>query len=57
MANSVDPVETAPYEPSHLDLHCLQRYLFWSAGLCEFKQLAWWLANIVTIIQLVQSTD
>ena len=23
----------APYEPSHLDLNCLQRYLYWSAGM------------------------
>ena len=27
MANSVDPDETARYEPPNLDLHCLQRYL------------------------------
>ena len=33
MVNSVDPDEMAPYEPSHLDLHCLQRYLYWSAGM------------------------
>ena len=33
MANSVDPDGTARHEPSHLDLHCLHRYLFWSAGL------------------------
>ena len=33
MANSVDPDETAYDEMSHLDLHCLHRYLFWSAGL------------------------
>ena len=33
MANSVDPDETAYYEPSHLELHCLHIYLFWSAGL------------------------
>ena len=33
MANSVNPDETAHYEPSHLDLHYLQRYLIWSAGL------------------------
>ena len=26
MANSVVPDETALYEPSHLDLHCLHRY-------------------------------
>ena len=27
MANSEDPDETAPDEPSHLGLHCLHRYL------------------------------
>ena len=27
MANSVDADEIAHHEPSHLDLHCLQRYL------------------------------
>ena len=33
MANSVDLNETAHEEPSHLDLHCLHRYLCWSARL------------------------
>ena len=33
---SVDPDETARDEPSHLDLHCLERYLVWSAGLKGF---------------------
>ena len=33
MANSVDPDETARYEPSHLDLHCLQKYQDWFEGL------------------------
>ena len=33
MANCVDPDEMAHYEPSHLDLHCLQRYLPRSAGM------------------------
>ena len=33
MANNVDPVEMAYYVPSHLDLQCLDRCLFWSAGL------------------------
>ena len=28
MTKSVDPDETARYEPSHLDLHYLHRYLF-----------------------------
>ena len=33
MANSVDTDEMAHYEPFHQDLHCLHRYLFWSARL------------------------
>ena len=33
IANSVNPDETAQYEPSHLDLSCLGRYLYWTAGL------------------------
>ena len=33
MANSVDPDETAHYESSHQDLHCLHMYLVWSAWL------------------------
>ena len=33
MANSVDPDEMAHYKPSHLDLHCLRRYWFWSVRL------------------------
>ena len=28
MANNVDPDETARNEPSHLDMHCLERYLY-----------------------------
>ena len=33
--NSVDPDEMAcyMYEPSHLDLYCLQRFLCWSTGM------------------------
>ena len=37
MANSVDSDEMAHYEPSHQDLHYLQRYMFWSTGLDELK--------------------
>ena len=33
MTNNVALDETARYEPSHLDLHCLHRYLIWSARL------------------------
>ena len=33
MANSVDLDETARHESSHLDLHCLQKYLYWTAGM------------------------
>ena len=28
MANRVDPDEIAPYELSHRELHCLQKYLY-----------------------------
>ena len=38
MGNSVDPDEMAHYEPSHLALHCLHRYLFLSAGLLGLKK-------------------
>ena len=27
MSNSIDPDETAHYEPSHLDLRCLQKHI------------------------------
>ena len=37
-ANSVDPDETAHYEPSHLDLHCLHRYQDLSTGLKGLKK-------------------
>ena len=33
MANSVAPDETARDEASHLDLHCLERYPYWSVGM------------------------
>ena len=33
IANSVDPDEMVPYQPSHLDLHSLQRTMFWSTGI------------------------
>ena len=33
MANSVESDEMAHNEPSHLDLHCLPKYLLWSAGM------------------------
>ena len=36
MANSVDPDETAHYEPSHLDLNCLQSHQYWSVGVKGF---------------------
>ena len=33
IANSVDSDEMAYYEPSHLELHCLQSCLYRSTGL------------------------
>ena len=32
MSNSVDPDETDPYEPSHLDLCCLQKPIIITCG-------------------------
>ena len=37
MANSVDPEEMDHYKHSHQDLHCLQKYLFCSAGLKRLR--------------------
>ena len=45
MANSVDPDEMACYELSHLDLHCLQSYMFWSTG-CPVKA---WLGKLTML--------
>ena len=41
MANGAEPGETARYKPSHLDLQCLHRYLFWSAWLSQPRWLSW----------------
>ena len=41
-ANRLDPDETAHYEPSQLDLHCLQRYIIWSTMLKELKTRRIW---------------
>ena len=38
MANFVGPDETAGNGSSNVVLHCLQRYMGWSAGLKELKQ-------------------
>ena len=61
MANSIDPDETAHYEPSHLDLHCLQKYLSWSNGLAGLTQLLyvyaeWILTAHILIDQFSQGT-
>ena len=52
MANSVDPDETAHYEPSHLDLHCLQKYLSWSNGLTGLTQLLYVYAEWILIAHI-----
>ena len=37
MSNSVDPDETAHYEPSHLDLRCLQKSIIIVLGRKELR--------------------
>ena len=39
MSNSVDPDETAHYEPSHLDLCCLQKPIIINCGSERVKVL------------------
>ena len=39
MTHSVDPDEMAHYELSHLDLHWLHRYMFWSARLKRSRRM------------------
>ena len=36
----VYPDETFIYEPSHQDLHCLQRCMYWSAGMEGLRMVA-----------------
>ena len=50
MANSVDSNETSHLEPSHLNLHCLNRCLFWSAGLTELNDCLY----ITAVFRVVQ---
>ena len=50
MANNVDPDEMAGYQPSHLDLHCLCRYWFWSALL---KRLRGWYTSRGNAVKIV----
>ena len=47
MANSMDPDETARYEPSHQDLHCLHRYLFRSTGLKELSKSSFFRNGVI----------
>ena len=52
MANSVDPDETVRYEPSHQDLHCLQRYLYWFVGMRVLTLILNRKDNLLSILQL-----
>ena len=39
MSNSIDPDETAHYEPSHLDLRCLQKPILSPVAVKELKSI------------------
>ena len=51
MANSVDLDEPAHYKLSHLDLHCLQKYLSWFTGLKGLNHVdgAIWQRGILSV--------
>ena len=55
MANSVDPDEMAYYKPSHLDLHCLQRYMVCSAGIKELTLVGLEFYSPINIIKVILS--
>ena len=57
MANRVDPDETAHYEPSHLDLPCLQRCLYWSVGMQEVKHITNWLQTFAVKMKSLLNGD
>ena len=46
MSNSIEPDETAHYEPSHLDLCCLQKFIIIAYGSERVKHV--YLYNMVT---------
>ena len=55
MANSVDPDGMAHYEPSHLALHCVQRYIQeiglpgWRSYLSEATNVFIWSHELFSI--------
>ena len=49
MSNSVDPDETAHYEPSHLDLCCLQKPIIMPVAVKELKCQANFIADDILI--------
>ena len=51
MANNVDPDEMASNGLSHLDLHCLQRYLCGSVGMKRLK----YISNITVCFKIYHS--
>ena len=53
MANSVDPDEMAHYEPSHLALHCLQKYLSFSTGLKRLSNDGVFCMQIFRVIMII----
>ena len=53
MANSEDHDEMARDEPSHLDLHCLHRYPFWSVWLKELIPFRYYRDVSIQIVFLI----
>ena len=47
MSNSVDPDETADYEPSHLDLSCLQKPIIIACGTERVKRMSTLVQGII----------
>ena len=52
MANSVELDETARNESSHLDLHYLQRYIYWSAEMKLLKTICDKRKNVSILLKI-----
>ena len=57
MANRADPDEMARYEPSHLDPHCLQRYMYWSAEMnwLNPKPRLWYTRYRIRLVEVLSN--
>ena len=57
MATSIDPDDKAHHNPSHFDLHSLQRYLFWVTGLKRLGSFITYHKRSASVVRLDAPSD